>query len=258
MLIKITQHCSMNCSHCMNDAKPNNHHMSWDTYRKAIQFQLRYGGPLCILCGGEPTEHPQFTDFLEYALYNRLAVTVATNGVWMQNNYDYVKKIQDNYGPYAMWQVSNDPKYYRVHIDTSLPVFHLEHVIICSEIEHIYPMGRAKQNNIPWEAKASKCFNVRAVTKQLVLRPGKVTLENIIYTLNSNHYFCTPHIGFDGSIVLGESDLCPPCSHIDDSEEKIITNILNFRCHQCDFINDKLAPMYKVLINDSVKEATHV
>lgn len=248
MMIKITEHCSMGCSHCMNNATPNNKHMDFDTFKKAIDFQRKYGGPFVFITGGEPTEHPDFMSFIHYAgnvLYNCF-ITVTTNGVWLQNNEDKVIWLQNNFGDRIAFQVTSDKRFYPTQIDLSLPVFKHKNVVVCEEIEHIYPQGRAVDNNLEWESKCSKCFNIRAITSQVEVKDLRVIISMMVL----KNKFCTPHISIDGHIKLGESDLCPNCSHINKTHNEIINDILNFRCNKCKIINDKLPENYKKLIGE--------
>lgn len=251
MMIKITESCSMGCTHCMNNAKPCNKHMSEETFKDALQFQLKHGGPFCILTGGEPTEHPQFMKFVTMALETRCHVTVTTNGVWMQDKYITVDGLCDQYaGPF--WQVTSDKRYYPVSIDTTLPVFHRPNVVVCDELGPIYPQGRAVTNGLHCEAKGSKCFNIRAVVKQLYDQHGdRLTLDFVNGMMLINQRMCTPHITVSGDIKLGESDLCPVCSNIYKPEKEIIQDILHFRCGQCSHINRNLTPQLLALIGES-------
>ena len=248
MMIKITEHCSMGCTHCMNCATPNGKHMSIETFQKAIDFQKQYGGPFCIITGGEPTEHPAFPYMLGIAMerLNHCYITVTTNGLWMQNNANFVFNMNQIYGTRLMWQVTNDDRYYPIRVDWNHSVFQFENVITCDKVEHIYPQGRAMDNNMEWESKASKCFNVRAIAHQFTIKD----LSLIISTLAVKGKFCTPHISIDGHIRLGESDLCPNCSHIDKSQMEIIDDILNFRCSGCKIINDNLPENFRKIIGE--------
>lgn len=248
MMIKITEHCSMGCTHCMNRATPNNKHMDFDTFKKAINFQKSYGGPFCIITGGEPTEHPDFESFISYALgmLSGVLLTVTTNGVWMQNNPEIVKRFHNIFGNRLMFQVTNDKRFYPTQIDLSSPAFQYDNVIVCEQIERIYPQGRALDNQLEWESKASKCFNVRAIVHQIKFQD----LRTMISMLAVRAKFCTPHISIDGHIKLGESDLCPNCSHIDKTNAEIMDDILNFRCSQCRLINDKLPENYRKIIGE--------
>lgn len=248
MMIKITEKCSMGCIHCMNNATPNGKHMDFDIFQRVVSFQKQYGGPFCIITGGEPTEHPEFMSFLCYAA-NQLYgcyITVTTNGVWMQSNEEKIKYLYDHYGNQVMFQVTSDKEYYPTHIDLSLPVFQYDNVVVCEHVEHIYPQGRAVDNNLEWESKASKCFNVRAIAHQVKFQD----LRTIIGMLAVKGKFCTPHIAIDGHIKLGESDLCPNCSHIDKTNAEIMDDIINFRCSKCHSINDKLPEEYLKVIGE--------
>lgn len=248
MMIKITEKCSMGCTHCMNRAAPDGKHMDFDTFQKAIDFQRTYEGLFLIITGGEPTEHPEFMSFLCYAantLYNNY-ITITTNGVWMQNNEEKVKYLYNCYGNRIMFQVTNDKRYYPIRIDLSHPVFHYDNIIVCGTVEHIYPQGRAVDNNLEWTSKASKCFNVRAIIHQVNIKD----LRNVIRMLAARGKFCTPHININGHIKLGESDLCPSCSHINKTHDEIVNDILNFRCHECDHVNCHLPKEYRQIIGE--------
>lgn len=248
MMIKITEKCSMGCTHCMNRATPEGKHMNFPTFQKAIEFQKKYGGPFCIITGGEPTERTVFINILNYAIdmLPDCIITVTTNGVWMQTHEDYIKHLYEEYGTRVMFQVTTDKRFYPTLIDLSLPVFHYGNVLVCTEVPQIKPQGRALDNNLEWESKCSSCFNVRAITHQVEDK----NLQSIIGILASKGKFCTPHIAIDGHIKLGESDLCPNCSHIDKPHDEIIKDILDFRCKGCKHVNDRLDDMYKKIIGE--------
>lgn len=248
MMIKITEKCSMGCTHCMNNASPNGSEMDFNTFKKALSFQEKYGGPFCIITGGEPTEHISWIMFVMYALSQlpHVYFTVTTNGVWMQSHFEEIENFNKSYGDRLIFQVTNDKRYYPIHIDLSLPVFNLPNVFVCDEIEHIYPQGRALDNNLEWESKGSKCFNIRAFVHQ---RPF-MGLQDAINFLGMKGKFCTPHIDVNGNIKLGESDLCPICSNINKQEYEIITDILNFRCNLCNHVNKNLPEKYRKIIGE--------
>ena len=250
MMIKITEKCSMGCSHCMNRATCNGEHMSFDIFKDVIEFQKKYGGPFCFITGGEPFEHPNFIQFLLYAKQQlpECFITVATNGVAMQDilTAKFVYDLGKHTFPPVLFQVCNDSRYYPTSIDLSLPVFELNNVTVITEVPRLYPQGRTLDNKLKWESNGSKCFNVRAVAHQI----QNPTIEKIIGVLAYKEKICTPHISIHGNIKLGESDLCPVCSNIYKSEKEIINDILNFRCHGCDHVNCKLDSYYKNLIGE--------
>ena len=251
MLIKITDKCSMGCTHCLSDCKPDGEHMSFETFKKAITFNFdRAGDSPILISGGEPTEHPEFKKFLGYTLtYKKLQeganlkrfapITVTTNGLWLVENMDFVKSLE-SFTNDIIFQVVVDDRYYPIHVNEEV-LSSSDLITVCHNVPAIYPQGRALQNNIPTQRKSSNCFNVRAIAKQI--NPNK--LEDIIMNQFFRGHLCTPHIDIDGNIKLGESRLCPVCSNIDKSDNEIIDDIINFQCHQCDFINKTLPPMYR-------------
>ncbi len=248
MMIKITEKCSMGCTHCMNRATPNGNHMDFDTFMKAIAFQKEYGGSFCLITGGEPTEHPAFEHFLGYAVsaLPKCFITVATNGLWMTQNERFIKLVHETHGDRVLFQVTSDPRYYPTPVDLNHPVFKYDNVVTCDIVPQIYPQGRALDNNLPWTAKACKCFNVRAIPRQIVVKD----LGMIIAMLAVKGKFCTPHISIDGHIKVGESDLCPNCSHIDKPANEIVLDILQFKCGQCNHVNCNLSQEFKELIGE--------
>jgi hypothetical protein len=240
MLIKITDKCSMGCTHCLSDCNSDGKHMSFETFQKAIRFNFdRAGDSPILISGGEPTEHPEFKKFIGYLLmYKKLEearilkklapITVTTNGLWLTENMDFVKYLENSsFYSDIIFQVVIDDRYYPIHVDEKI-LLSSELILIGHDVPAIYPQGRALQNNIPTERKSSSCFNVRAIAKQI----ESPTLEKIVTRQNIRGHMCTPHIDIDGNIKLGESRLCPVCSNIYKLDKEIIEDIINFQCHQ--------------------------
>lgn len=247
MMIKITQKCSMGCTHCMNDSGPNGKHMSFETFKYAIDFQNQYGAPNVMITGGEPFEHPEVLRFIDYAVRNvrNAVIEIATNGLFMQENHDFMYhyiSAQMAAKVLLMYQVTNDPRYYPVKLYRDLPIWNLRNVVLIDKVERIYPQGRAR--NMPHKSTGSKCYNIRGIVAQ----SGETSLEANIGILAAANKFCTPHIGINGEIRLGESDLCPVCSNIWKAGEEIVKDIRNFQCHQCDFVNKNLPEQYRKII----------
>lgn len=253
MMLKITERCTMGCKHCMNDAKPDGKDMTLDVFKDSLEFLQKNG--LCkmlIITGGEPTEHKNFDDIMNclFDFQERfnyfVIIVITTNGEVISKEperfKEYVKRAY-NIGFRLMFQVSADVRYYPRRIQTHKRIFREDGFELCDDcVEHIYPQGRALENNIPWESKASKCYNVRALSKQL---DKYSTLRDIEGILSSSLKFCTPHIKVNGDIGLGESDLCPSCTSIYESMENIMNSIREFKCDMCNHINNKLSSEYK-------------
>lgn len=241
----------MGCAHCMNDAKPDGKHMTLDTLAATIDFIVRnkiYHS--LIVTGGEPTEHPMFPFFMGYiiAALNKIPepkmITITTNGFWILDNISCAKELvaAGNEHTHIEFQVSTDTRYYPKKLDVTKRIWREKGFCLCKDcVESIYPQGRAKTNNLPYQVKASKCFNVRAITKQL----PNPTIQSVVAGLFSVMKFCTPAIRVDGSISLGESDLCPKCASIYDKEEDIIRKIKEFKCDGCHPLNENLDIKYR-------------
>lgn len=257
MMLKITERCTMNCQHCMNNANKDGKDIKLEVLQDCLMF-LKDNGLAkenLVITGGEPTEHKDFDSILKEIFkfnekFNHFnIISVTTNGENIQKEperfKDYVKQAEKN-NILLYFQVSADERYYPRRIQTHKRIFREEGFILVDDcIQQIYPQGRALENNIPWKSKCSKCFNVRALSHQL---SNNATLRDIEMQLELKAKFCTPHIKIDGSIGLGESDLCPVCATIYDGMKTIMDKIRKFKCSNCDHINKDLPELYKALL----------
>lgn len=247
----------MGCRHCMNDAKPDGRDMELGVLRDALGFLKKHGlgRSHLVVSGGEPTEHKDFDQFMKEIIafgkeFRHFSiVTVTTNGEQIVQDPErfqaYIRSAKEA-GFQLLFQVSADVRYYPRRLPTHKRIFREKGFVLCDPcIDRIYPQGRALDNDIPWQAKGSKCFNVRAIAHQT---GTGTTLKDIEHLLLSRMKFCTPHIGIDGSIKLGESDLCPVCASIYDDMDVIMEKIRNFKCHQCDHVNASLPDLYQRLL----------
>jgi 7,8-dihydro-6-hydroxymethylpterin dimethyltransferase len=87
-LIEITTRCNMPCNICFAGAvisHDSSHDLPFDTFKKHVEDTIAKKGELEILqlSGGEPTVHPQFIDFVRYAVSQPkiLCVLINTNGI---------------------------------------------------------------------------------------------------------------------------------------------------------------------------------
>ena len=253
MMIHITEKCSMGCPHCMEDATPDGQHMPFSVFEKAVDFVIRNNiYHAIIITGGEPTENPEFPMLMGYLIATlakknlRSIITVTTNGMWLLEDSENVKVaktiVQGVNDIEVFFQVSTDTRFYPKKLDTTKRLWREPGFVLCKDcVEAVYPQGRALSNNMPYKAIGSKCFNIRALSKQL---PAP-TLNSIVMELGRRGKFCTPAIRIDGSIGLGESRLCPACASIYDTEQDIIRKIQEFKCDGCKFLNDTLSPLYR-------------
>ncbi len=77
MYLMLTDRCNMSCGHCFFDCKETGEDMGQDTFRQAVDLSRDEN---ILLGGGEPTVHPEFWDFLQYALDRGKNVDIITNG----------------------------------------------------------------------------------------------------------------------------------------------------------------------------------
>lgn len=219
MMLKITERCTMGCRHCMNNAMPDGRDMELPVLRDALRFLKEHGlgKEHLVVSGGEPTEHKAFDHVVQEILaFGRnnswfTVVTVTTNGEQILQDptrfQGYIRSAKEA-GFQLLFQVSADTRYYPRRIPVHKRVLREAGFILCDNcVERVYPQGRAFDNHIPWEAKGSKCFNVRAISHQT----GKGTMLRDIERLLLDHMkFCTPHIGVDGSINWARA-ICVLC-----------------------------------------------
>ena len=234
MKVDITYKCSMHCTHCLSDCNEHGQNMTLETFRKVIEFNKKYQPNLIFLTGGEIFEHPQIEDFIEIAAENFPNVMLATNGQVLSSNdeiFSLMRTVKSLCGDKILIQVTNDVRYYpqklSPHQKTMLRFLGVRNI---ETVLGLYPQGRAVTNypNANWLTIAPKCANIRLLAKQRIK-----SLSGIISRLAKVHKFCTPTIAPDGSLKLGESALCPNCTHIDDTEPEIIHKILNCNCTAC-------------------------
>ena len=253
MLISITESCHMGCPHCMDDAKPCDRHMNLQTFKDSIDFFNNYGGVECVITGGEPTDNSEWPRMIQYALDNAHGstgtnvahITLTTNGMNIVDNYDIQRWLllkMEKYRKKLSIQVTHVDDLYP--IDVSFPDSFLKSVTIATEIESMYPMGRALQNNLPWNSKCSKCFNIRSLVRTYK------RLDLATFILTTKFKFCTPQIDYQGYLKLGESCLCPRVSSIYKPINEIINDICNFTCRGCDIINKNLPDNYLEAIGE--------
>lgn len=251
MLLHITDKCTMGCPHCIGDYKPDGGHMTKEVFSDALDFIFKTNEIVhIVITGGEPTEHPQFVELLELLFGRSLKhykpipslVTITTNGFWCLEHPDEARRIAHGIPSMAIqveWQVSADKRYYPKRLDVDNPLFKEDGFTLCDDcVTRIYPQGRAVDNNIPFQAKAPKCFNLRSIVKSVSSDSSIIQspLSYAVMGLLMRGYSCTPSIGINGEIKLGESKLCPTCASIYDDIPVIEDKIRKFHCHNCEHL----------------------
>lgn len=248
MLIQATYACSMGCSHCMSDCKPDGQHMSVKTFSDALDFMNNHEIFVWPFSGGEMFENPDILQMLEVIedkwnehKNNVHQIIFITNGRKLVRDpeiYNAVFNMYKRHRKQILIQVTDDPRFYPDKLTDKEKYWLRKMDVIVEEVpgdnldknKCLYPQGRALDNydESNWNTVGPKCANARLLVKQRI--------NNIhdlyVYLLNSGK-ICTPVIAPDGSIKVGESALCPSVATIYDSDKEIIDKINKFKCMQC-------------------------
>lgn len=256
MLIKVTNRCSMGCSHCMEDSTVKGQHMTEEVFHKALNFtELAEGKawskgcpPRILLSGGECTEHPDIVRFIEIVVEYDLIPFIITNGMWLGNK-ELREAILRPEWPQLFVQVTNDKRFY-----PNAPAERVEDPRICyvDSLTLLMPLGRATRKNFKTDLpprKSPSSFNLRSITRTLgSFEDALVVLRtNAAIGLSGN---CSPSISDNGDVVAGETRNCFKVGTVDSSMEEITKNLIEMRCNRCGLV-DNLSPMHKRAIGES-------
>lgn len=224
MLIRITHHCEMQCSHCMVEASPTGEHMAYSTFLSALSCLRRLDAPVIFLTGGEPTDHPEVIQFLKTAAMANKPVYLLSNGLFLADDAKRDAILPLVHGV----QVTNDSRYYPRPID-QMPY---PKVTYEDSIRQVSPFGRALTNNIPCNRMAPHCFNLRSLTRHYR------SIETALTVLWGKGKFCTPSINVDGTVVAGEAPSCHPIGKVEDLPESLAHQVANMTCARCGLVNN--------------------
>ena len=233
MLIRITNRCSMGCSHCCIDASgPDGSHMSRETFTQALRFREQLGSHVVLLSGGEPTDHPEFLEMAREALatiekFGALFVIVS-NGLFALDEFRYeqmVRLVEDHNGRCVV-QITNVPKYYPRDLFMLRHKFQRPHWAYTGKLQQIVPCRRVEENGLEPTRVAPLCFNLRANVRLHGLSVAVVGLERAARS-------CCPSVNVDGSVRAGEMDTCFKLGTVSDSVEDIEANVRSMSCNTC-------------------------
>lgn len=221
MLIKITNVCKMGCTHCLDDCKSSGIHMDVDTFKDCLEFADRVGSRILLISGGECLENPNFFEMIELAKKTDKELLILSNGMFLEDEKLRYRVSRLGVGV----QITNDERYYPKRIKKILH----KNFVYETQIRHLYPQGRARNSSECYGSKCSKCFNIRSIQRS----KGFTTLRDLVMTYENLGKFCSPSIGSDGKVYVGESILCTSVGTIYDSDSTILNNISNLECHEC-------------------------
>lgn len=214
----------MECPHCMIESNAHGEHMPLELYKKALDFSVKFDPYLIFLSGGEPTDHPDFIEYVNLAkqyVKDKKAATIliASNGMFLDKE-SYAEKILDLGIPI---QVTHDDQFYPKKIKV------IEHPLLMYEgkLTLLTPLGRAASNNLLSNRQSPLCFNLRSAVAYF-----KNFKEAVGY-IRSKMKMCIPSINVDGTISTGESSCCYHIGTVDSTDEELVNNINAMRCGKC-------------------------
>jgi hypothetical protein len=258
MLIKITNYCSMGCSHCMENSTPAGEHMTRETFLAALALTERLEGLAwkrgvprwLLISGGEATEHPDVLWFLETARATGARLILITNGMWLDNPELRAKILRPDW-PDLMVQVTNDPRFYPTApkaVPTDDP-----RVVFVPSLTVLVTLGRLKQSRLPPDAppirKGPTSFNLRSLTRSF----GDV--REALYMLRARAAMgmsgnCSPSISNDGTIVAGETSNCFPIGDVNSTAADVTRALVSMQCNKCGLV-DNLSQAEKHAIGEA-------
>lgn len=257
MLIKITNYCSMGCSHCMEDSTVAGQHMTRETFTAALALTERLEGVawsrgiprLILLSGGEATEHPDAPWFLETAIATGHKVILITNGMWLDDPELRAKILRPDW-PDLLVQVTNDPRFYPKapkDIPTDDP-----RVVFVPQLTLLVTLGRLKPSRLPASPpvrRAPTSFNLRSLTRSFGdVREALFRLRaRAAMGLSGN---CSPSISSDGTFVAGETSNCFPIGNVHSSATDVTRALVAMQCNKCGLV-DNLSQEEKLAIGEA-------
>jgi hypothetical protein len=261
----------MGCCHCLVDAHPEGAHMSWDTFVASVAFQVQleqqHAPAVLMLSGGEPTEHPQLLEMLEYLdqlpqpafdtkmVKVRRMVFLLSNGLFLSDD----KLREEVFRHDVLVQVTNDARFYPQRLPPHQRNWqeHWSGSRLCIE-EHLrmlVRLGRAKNPyfaplapgpEIEWR-KTPMCFNLRSATGYYR------SLPQALAALGKRGYWCSPSINVDGSIVAGEAPSCTKIGDVTENPILIGSRLCAMTCARCGLVHN-LNHQEKRAINEAMIE----
>lgn len=227
MIIRITNKCTMGCSHCMVDASsPTGEHMSAEMFNKALRISRLLYSHVILLSGGEPFEHPAVFEMISETKKRGFIPIVTSNGLFALDHETRQRAQRTE----ALIQVTNDPRYYPRNLEMVRWFFDQKRWCFENHITHIFPCRRTRKAGIESNRAVPPCFNHRSITRQY-------DIVTAIVSLATQGRFCTPSIDVDGSIRAGETDTCFKIGTVDSTEGELDEALRTMRCNRCGLVN---------------------
>lgn len=223
----------MGCPHCLQDSKPSDTFMSWETVQQTYAVARKIGCHVLIVSGGEPTEHPRFGDIIDvFAQDSDVVVMIASNGDWADDDEKFalVESLLDKH-PNLFLQITSIEGIYPRRVNMGRLAALPRTDCFTGKLE-ILALGRAATNKAFAEMAensigTTSCFSSALIAAQQPLCMAVGTMELM-------GKFCHPAVDFRGRMHWSESWLCPHFADVTEPWEDIVRKAGAWRpCGHC-------------------------
>jgi len=248
MIIDITDKCTMQCIHCLQNCKPsNNSMMNEQTLINILENSLFVSSKAVLVSGGEPTEHPEFFEIMNKILKYSCdkTVSILSNGLWANSQKMVNKMTYLADKPNVGIQVTNDKAFYPVDVKR------VPHSSIYYEekLRILDYLGRGKNlsiNDYPHVRRrvGPMCFNMRSILH----RNNVGSIVTAVRMLEIMGKFCTVMFMSNGDLSLSE---CGRFIVGNVNDENLLDKAYYFAkanitpCDECDTYN-VMGKQYKI------------
>lgn len=229
MLIRITNKCTMGCSHCLiESSSPDGEHMSLEKFDEALRVTHLLHSRVVVISGGEPFEHPDIFSIIAETKNREFVTIVTSNGLFALDP----EKRRMAKASGANIQITNDPRFYPRKLDLVQHLFEHKNWSFTNHVPTIISCRRTREAGIKPNRKAPSCFNIRSLAREY-------DIISAVSILEFKGRFCTPSIDADGSIRAGESDTCVKIGEIEYStEDELNETLRTMICRKCGLVNN--------------------
>lgn len=243
MLIKLTSQCTMNCPHCMEDAKDSGEMMTLETFKRTVYFGLDLGARVFVLSGGEPTENEHIFEMCQW--FNKTfrakgrLFSIVSNGMWLK--YEEKKSHMRcicQMPTFAGMQVYTNKRWYKeydyvVEHKEEYQTYRCVTVDIDSPI-YMQDLGRARTDKDAQEEVKKNPYNMSCLNPALAVAQAVLPLQ-VCESLEERRQLCKPSVDCEGNVHLSESRLCPSVGNVmKDTTDIIFFKMRDFRpCGAC-------------------------
>lgn len=175
MYIQLTTKCNMTCAHCCMDATEKGEDMSREIFIGVLDM-IGNNEHYVTLGGGEPTMHPEFVDFCEYALRYRKDINlyIITNGSFEKNIKQIIRwqeVYEDRIGSELSWDSYHDKTLVKPWVFQHYKALNM---LRCTErsTRGVFKVGRAKKNNIGTEFEDADCTDKACACRGMMIKPN--------------------------------------------------------------------------------------